>query len=202
VFLLEPSAVLVTLGLTLGLAMWVKSLLSVGFLFVCIVLILTVLIQKPSGGGLSGAFGSASGSGQTAFGAKTGDALTIFTIVMFVIFVLGGIGMKFVTTPSQPGAAPAVTSGERGGQTAPPTQPPPADVGGPARPPADTPPVPGPGLPEVDPEAGEPDAPAARGGETPEAQPAPQAEPPAGDPGAGGGPGGTPGGEPGGGGGG
>ena len=71
--------------LTLGLEMWVKSLLSVGFLFVSIILILTVLIQRPSGGGLSGAFGAASGSGQTAFGAKTGDALTIFTIIMFVV---------------------------------------------------------------------------------------------------------------------
>jgi preprotein translocase subunit SecG len=70
--------------------------------------------------GLSGAFGSASGSGQTAFGAKTGDALTIFTIVMYVVFVLGGIGMKFITTPSQPPAQPALTSGSSGaGATAP-----------------------------------------------------------------------------------
>jgi preprotein translocase subunit SecG len=105
---------------TLGLTMWVKGMLGVGFLMVCIILILTVLIQRPSGGGLSGAFGSASGSGQTAFGAKTGDALTIFTIVMFVVFVLGGIGMKFITTPSQPPAQPALTSGSSGaGATAP-----------------------------------------------------------------------------------
>ena len=91
--------------------MWIKGLLSVAFLFVCIILILTVLIQRPSGGGLSGAFGSASGSGQTAFGAKTGDALTIFTIIMFVVFVLGGIGMKFVTAPQQGPAPAGLTSG-------------------------------------------------------------------------------------------
>jgi preprotein translocase subunit SecG len=159
--------VLLTLGLTLGIAMWIKSLLSVGFLFVCLILILTVLIQRPSGGGLSGAFGSASGSGQTAFGAKTGDALTIFTIIMFVIFVLGGIGMKFVTTPPPP-QAPGITSGEPGGrQTAPPTQPPPPDVGGPARPGPEVPPVQGPGLPEVDPEQPADDP---EGGAEPEVQ--------------------------------
>ena len=50
----------------------------VGFLFVSLTMILIVLIQKPQGGGLSGAFGSSSdagGAGQTAFGAKTGDVL-------------------------------------------------------------------------------------------------------------------------------
>ncbi len=145
--------------ITLGLAMWIKGLLSVGFLFVCIILILTVLIQRPSGGGLSGAFGSASGSGQTAFGAKTGDALTIFTIVMFVLFVLSAIGMKFVTSPQGPAPPPGITSGDTTVPADADTPSEPADVGGPARPPEGTPPVQGPGLPEADPESPEGEAP-------------------------------------------
>ncbi|MFG0285050.1 MAG: preprotein translocase subunit SecG [Phycisphaerales bacterium JB039] len=139
--------------LTLGLAMWIKGLLSVAFLFVCVILILTVLIQRPSGGGLSGAFGSASGSGQTAFGAKTGDALTIFTIVMFVVFVLGGIGMKFVTTPSQGPTPAALTSGQApapGGAQPAPLDGAPAPVEGEA--------APGPGaIPQTTPEQPPPD---------------------------------------------
>ncbi len=85
--------------LTLGLAYWVVSLLVLGFVVVCVVLILTVLIQRPQGGGLSGAFGAGGGSGQTAFGTKTGDALTIATISMFVIFVLFAIGLNFAARP-------------------------------------------------------------------------------------------------------
>ncbi|MEO1511842.1 MAG: preprotein translocase subunit SecG, partial [Planctomycetota bacterium] len=61
----------------------VLSLLVLVFLLVSLVLILVVLIQRPQGGGLSAAFG-AGGGGQTAFGSKTGDALTLFTIGAFV----------------------------------------------------------------------------------------------------------------------
>jgi preprotein translocase subunit SecG len=166
--------------ITLGLAMWIKGLLGVGFLFVCIVLILTVLIQRPSGGGLSGAFGSASGSGQTAFGAKTGDALTIFTIIMFVIFVLGGIGMKFVTNPTGPPQPAGISSGE------------PAPAPGasdPAPAPVEAPPAAGEtgqgaaGAPEPDPAPASPEtAPT----ETPPGDSTPAGDPPAGgEPGAG-----------------
>ncbi len=88
-----------------------------GFLvlvFVCIsvLMILTVLIQRPAGGGLSGAFGSGAGSGQTAFGTKTGDALTIATITMFVLFLLFAVVLNFMARPpsarvGQPSAAAA-----------------------------------------------------------------------------------------------
>jgi len=93
-------------ALTLGLPYWVVTLLVLGFLIVCLILILTVLIQKPQGGGLSGAFGAGGGSGQTAFGAKTGDALTIATIGMFVVFLLYAIGLNFAARPSNLDAAP------------------------------------------------------------------------------------------------
>ena len=66
---------------------------------------LTVLIQRPQGGGLSGAFGSGAGSGQTAFGARTGDALTVATIAMFVLYLVAAIGLNFATHPAN--AAPA-----------------------------------------------------------------------------------------------
>ena len=85
---------------------WSIILMVLGFLFICVVLVLTVLIQKPQGGGLAGAFGSAAGSGQTAFGAKTGDALTIFTISMFVVYVLAAIGLNYVVKPTKAEAAP------------------------------------------------------------------------------------------------
>src|SRR5882724_843904 len=88
------------------------GLVTVLFLAVCVLLVLTVLIQRPQGGGLSGAFGSGAGSGQTAFGAKTGDALTIFTIAMFVLWLLLAIVLNYVTRPSAPGvvAVPAATA--------------------------------------------------------------------------------------------
>ncbi len=81
---------------------WLVGGLTVLFLVVCVMMILTVLIQRPQGGGLSGAFGSGAGSGQTAFGAKTGDALTIFTIIVFVLFLGFGISLNYGYRPSKP----------------------------------------------------------------------------------------------------
>src|SRR5436190_12982521 len=85
------------------------GLVTVVFLAVCLLMVLTVLIQKPQGGGISGAFGGGGGSGQTAFGTKTGDALTIFTIIVFVVYLLFAIGLNFSTRPSGP-AAPTATA--------------------------------------------------------------------------------------------
>ena len=97
--------------------MFLTSLLVVGFVFVSVILILVVLIQRPQGGGLSGAFGSGAGSGQTAFGAKTGDALTIATIIMFVIWLGSAVGLVFAARPSasQP-QQPAVTAPQGAGE--------------------------------------------------------------------------------------
>jgi preprotein translocase subunit SecG len=85
--------------LTIAMALWATNLLILLLLAIAILLILTVLIQRPQGGGLSAAFGSA-GSGQTAFGTKTGDALTVFTVIMFTLFVLVAIGLNFAMRPS------------------------------------------------------------------------------------------------------
>ncbi|MCL4743111.1 MAG: preprotein translocase subunit SecG [Phycisphaerales bacterium] len=79
-----------------------SGLLGVAFLACSLLLILTVLIQRPQGGGLSGAFGSGSGSGETAFGARTGDALTIATIGFFVLWLVMAVTLVFVSRPSGP----------------------------------------------------------------------------------------------------
>lgn len=83
------------------------------FLLICIVMILLVLIQRPQGGGLSGAFGSGGGggAGQTAFGTKTGDVLTWATIGIFVCFVGFAIVLNFATRPPKPQTTtPVVTT--------------------------------------------------------------------------------------------
>jgi len=84
----------------------------VAFIVVCVFMVLTILIQKPQGGGLSAAFGGgAASSGQTAFGTKTGDALTVFTVLVFVTFlvtaVLLNLGMK---PPGKVSESPAATT--------------------------------------------------------------------------------------------
>jgi preprotein translocase subunit SecG len=119
---------------TLALSQWIVALLVVAFLFVCVLLILIILIQKPQGGGLAGAFGSgaASGSGQTVFGARTGDALTIGTISVFVLYLLVAIGLNYAIRPSTQG--PLVpTAGS------PPAEQAPATPGAPATSPETTP---------------------------------------------------------------
>ncbi len=95
----------------LGLATWVTAALVVLFLFLSVLMVLVILIQRPQGGGLSGAFGSSAGSGQTAFGARTGDALTIATITVFILFLLMACGLNFAVRPPKGGlATPAATS--------------------------------------------------------------------------------------------
>jgi len=80
------------------------NLLAIGFILVCGLLILVVLIQKPKGGGLSGAFGGAGGgSAQAAFGAKVGDFLTWATVGLFAGFLLLAMGLTWTAvTPELP----------------------------------------------------------------------------------------------------
>ncbi len=89
------------------------GLLVVLFLFISVVMILIVLIQKPQGGGLSGAFGSSSdGAGQTAFGAKTGDVLTTATIVIFLVFLTTAVVLNFAVRPNEISNATTVASSD------------------------------------------------------------------------------------------
>jgi len=91
------------------------------FIFVCLILIGLILIQKPKGGGLAGAFGGAGGV-QDVLGSKAGDQLTWATCVLFVFFISLGIALTLVrdadrasktvvpvvSTTSSESAAPAV----------------------------------------------------------------------------------------------
>jgi preprotein translocase subunit SecG len=105
---------MVTSVLTLGLAPWLVGLATVGFLLICLLLVLIVLIQRPQGGGLSGAFGAGGGgSGQTAFGAKTGDALTIATVSVFVLFLVGAVLLNFAIRPPEEGEPAQQTAAEQ-----------------------------------------------------------------------------------------
>ncbi|HCD34952.1 MAG TPA: preprotein translocase subunit SecG [Phycisphaerales bacterium] len=76
------------------------TLLSIAFVFVCVLLVLLILIQRPKGGGLAGAFGGAGGgSDQAMFGAKAGDALTWITVGLFVCFLGLAMGLTWTTRP-------------------------------------------------------------------------------------------------------
>jgi len=68
------------------------------FVAVCLFMMLVILIQKPKGGGLSGAFGGAGGSSQAVFGAKVGDVLTLVTVLSFVLFLVLAMGMAWKAT--------------------------------------------------------------------------------------------------------
>lgn len=84
--------------MTLTLAStWLVGLLGFAFAAVCLLMTLIILIQKPKGGGLSGAFGGAGGGQSAVFGAKTGDILTWITVSFFVAFLLLGVLLVYAT---------------------------------------------------------------------------------------------------------
>ncbi len=97
------------------------GLLSVLFVVMGVVLVLIVLVQRSQGGGLSGAFGSAMGGSQTAFGAKTGDVLTWVTVGAFALFLLAAVGQvlsvdyrmgyRTATAPNAPSGLTAKATG-------------------------------------------------------------------------------------------
>jgi preprotein translocase subunit SecG len=163
--------------LSLAMYGWVFNLGLMLFLIVCFLLILMVMIQKPQGGGLSAAFGASSGSGQTAFGTKTGDALTVATILLFVVWLVVAMALNVMTKPDRSSgpAAPAAPA------NTPASTPANSPAGTPSNPPANTPasaPANTPaGTPSSGPEATPPANPAptppANSGSTPPANPAP-----------------------------
>ena len=55
-------------------------------IFLALVLIVAILIQRGKGGGLAGAFGAAGGS--SAFGSRAGDAFTRITIYLAAFWAL------------------------------------------------------------------------------------------------------------------
>ena len=90
------------------LGAWYVSLLSVFFCVVCVFMILVILIQRPRGGGLSGAFGGSGGGSQAVFGAKTGDVLTWFTVVCFATFLVLAMGLTWSISYERRSAMPTI----------------------------------------------------------------------------------------------
>ena len=98
------------------------TLLSIAFVFVCVLLVLLILIQRPKGGGLAGAFGGAGGgSDQAMFGAKAGDALTWITVGLFVCFLVLAMGLTWTTRPGDDVADIPVMTMPADGEEAPAT---------------------------------------------------------------------------------
>lgn len=85
-------------------------LLNILWLFISLVLIGLVLIQRGKGGGLAGAFGGAGGS--SAFGARATDVFTKFTVIVFGVWLLVAVLIIPAMTPTNvfQGGAQAVST--------------------------------------------------------------------------------------------
>ena len=76
------------------------------FIVVSVLMILIILVQRPQGGGLAGAFGGASGgSTDTVFGGRVGDALTAMTVIAFTLYLALAIGLNMLDNRSEMVAA-------------------------------------------------------------------------------------------------
>jgi len=72
-------------------------ILTVVLIVVSVAMILIILVQRPQGGGLASAFGGAGGGGtDTVFGGRVGDALTVMTVVAFVLFLSLAVALNLV----------------------------------------------------------------------------------------------------------
>jgi len=82
--------------------------LTILFIVVAVAMILIILVQRPSGGGLAGAFGGAGGGGtEGVFGGRVGDALTVMTVIAFAVYlVLALILNANIWTPDRVADAP------------------------------------------------------------------------------------------------
>lgn len=105
------------------LGSWLVGIMVFLFCAVSLFMILVVLIQKPRGGGLSGAFGGAGGSSQAVFGSKTGDVLTLFTVICFGAFLALAMGLTWAIKPERPAGieefTPPPVQEREGGEAAP-----------------------------------------------------------------------------------
>ncbi|MBI1335601.1 MAG: preprotein translocase subunit SecG [Phycisphaera sp.] len=104
-------AVFVALSAVIFLIPW-PTLIAIIFTLVSVLLMLVILIQKPRGGGLAGAFGGAGAGAQAAFGAKTGDVLTGVTVLFFGLFLVTAIRMTWATNPKAPEPPAKITAPE------------------------------------------------------------------------------------------
>ncbi|MHC4991385.1 MAG: preprotein translocase subunit SecG [Planctomycetota bacterium] len=95
------------------------TILTIIFILVSAAMVLIILVQRPQGGGLAGAFGGAGGGTDTVFGGRVGDALTVMTVIAFVAYLSLAVGLNLMD--SDPTAQTTAVT------TVPPTTTPPAD---------------------------------------------------------------------------
>ena len=86
-------------------------IVTVLFMLVALAMVLIILVQRPQGGGLAGAFGGAGGSStDTVFGGRVGDALTVATVVAFVLYLSLAITLNILDNPPKGGPIPAAAA--------------------------------------------------------------------------------------------
>ncbi len=86
--------------------------LTILFIVVAVAMILIILVQRPAGGGLAGAFGGAGGGGtEGVFGGRVGDALTVMTVIAFTVYLVLALilNANIWTGERAPAAAPTAT---------------------------------------------------------------------------------------------
>ncbi|MEE2906817.1 MAG: preprotein translocase subunit SecG [Planctomycetota bacterium] len=82
-------------------------ILTAIFIIVSVALILIILVQRPAGGGLAGAFGGAGGGGtESVFGGRVGDALTVMTVVGFCVYLGLAITLNLLESRNAVSAPP------------------------------------------------------------------------------------------------
>ncbi len=81
------------------------GLLLVLFWLVCILIVISVLVQTGKESGFAGAFG-AGGGGQTAFGARAGSFLTRITAGLAAVFMLLAFVLVLAGSRTPGGSAP------------------------------------------------------------------------------------------------
>ena len=78
---------------------WAVGLTAVLFAVVSLGMMLIILVQRPKGGGLSGAFGGSASNEGAFIGGKIGDVLTYLTVGFFVAFIALAMILTWSTTP-------------------------------------------------------------------------------------------------------
>ncbi len=92
----------------MGIWLWVATVV---FIVVSGIMVLVILVQRPQGGGLAGAFGGAGGAGtETVFGGRVGDALTYTTVTAFVIWLGLAIVLNLLDTSRPAGPLPTAAA--------------------------------------------------------------------------------------------
>ena len=83
--------------------------LTIGLIVISVAMILIILVQRPQGGGLASAFGGGGGGNDTVFGGRVGDALTVMTVVAFILFLGLAVSLNLVESKSAEPVAEPVT---------------------------------------------------------------------------------------------